>query len=203
MKPKFPVVTVNNKYFPIVKGQKYIYLGGRRRLFVPFGALGVVLIGSSYWYPDGYVSIAGPYCAGDTPDGCQLHWRMVDFTDGDGEPQCVQYCPQAGPPPAQVATLPPPPPLPSQGTCQLMIYAEPDFAGTSAPASENQPSLSVSGWQNAISSIQVQSGTWDFFTDDDYGGNTLRLASGTYPMLTPDWDKKINSMMCVEPGPGP
>ncbi len=84
-----------------------------------------------------------------------------------------------------------------------MIYAEPDFAGTSAPASENQPSLSVSGWQNAISSIQVQSGTWDFFTDDDYGGNTLRLASGTYPMLTPDWDKKINSMMCVEPGPGP
>ena len=62
--------------------------------------------------------------------------------------------------------------------------------------------LSESGWQDAISSIQVQSGTWDFFTDDDFGGNTMRLATGTYPMLTPDWDKKINSFMCVQPGAG-
>jgi len=180
-----------------------MYLGGRRRLFVPLGVLGAVLIGSSYWYPDGYVSIAGPYCTGFTPDGCELHWRMVDFVDGGGEPQCVQYCPQAGPPPAQVGTLPPPPPLPSQGTCQLTIFSDPNFAGTSAPAGDNQPNLSESGWQNAISSIQVQSGTWDFFTDDDYGGNTMRLATGTYPTLTPDWDKKINSFMCVQPGPGP
>jgi hypothetical protein len=52
-----------------------------------------------------------------------------------------------------------------------------------------------------ISSIQVQSGTWDFFTGDDYGGNTMRLTAGTYPTLTPDWDKKINSFMCVVPGP--
>jgi len=62
--------------------------------------------------------------------------------------------------------------------------------------------LSESGWQNEISSIQVQSGTWDFFTADNYGGNTMRLTAGTYPTLTPDWDKKINSFMCVEPGPG-
>jgi hypothetical protein len=28
--------------------------------------------------------------------------------------------------------------------------------------------LADSGWQNAISSIRVQTGTWDFFIDDNY-----------------------------------
>jgi hypothetical protein len=30
----------------------------------------------------------------------------------------------------------------------------------------------------------------------------MRLTAGTYPALTPDWDKKISSFMCVAPGPG-
>jgi hypothetical protein len=61
--------------------------------------------------------------------------------------------------------------------------------------------LADSGWQSAISSIRVQAGTWDFFIDGNYGGNTMRLAAGIYPTLTPDWDKKISSLMCVAPGP--
>jgi len=200
-KPKFPVVTVNNKYFPINKGQKYMYVGGFKKFFVPLGALGVVLIGGSYWYPDGYVSIAGPACTGYTPDGCELHWREVDFADGGDAPQCVQYCPQAGPPPAQIATLPPPPPIP-QGACQMTIFSDPNFGGSSAPTGDNHASLAESGWQNAVSSIQVQAGTWDFFPEDNFGGNPIRLTAGPYPMLAPDWDKKINSFMCVQPGPG-
>jgi len=202
VRPKFPVVTVNNRYFPILRGQKFVHMGGRNRFFVPLGALGAVLIGGSYWNPDGYVSIAGPSCTGFTPDGCRLQWRMVDFVDGGGEPQCVQYCPVAGPPPPQIATLPPPLRLSPQGTCQLTIFSDRNFAGTAAPTGDNQQNLADSGWQNEISSIQVQSGTWDFFTGDDYGGNTMRLTAGTYPTLTPDWNKKINSFMCVAPGPG-
>jgi hypothetical protein len=147
VKPNFPVVTVNNNYFPIVRGERFIRWGGRNRFFVPLGALGAVLIGESYWNPDGYVSIAGPFCTGFTPDGCQLHWRMVDFVDGGGEPQCVQYCPLVGPPPAQIAALPPPPPLPPQGSCQMTIFSDPNFAGTSTPTGDNQASLSESGWQ--------------------------------------------------------
>jgi hypothetical protein len=202
VKPNFPVVTVNNNYFPIVRGEKFMHMDGHNRFFVPLGALGAVLIGGSYWNPDGYVSIAGPSCTGFTSDGCRLHWRMVDFADGGAEPQCVQYCRVAGPPPARIATLLPPPPLPPQGTCQMTIFSNLNFAGTSAPTGDNQANLSESGWQDEISSIQVQSGTWDFFTGDDYGGNTMRLSAGTYPTLTPDWDKKINSFMCVAPGPG-
>jgi len=39
---------------------------------------------------------------------------MVDFVYGGGEPQCVQYCPVVGPPPAQIATLPPLSPCPPE-----------------------------------------------------------------------------------------
>jgi hypothetical protein len=200
VKPHFPVVSFHNKFWPIFRGPRFLWVGGHRRFFVPIGVLGVAFIGGSYWYPDGYVSIEGPACVGFTPDGCQLQWRMVDFEDGGGEPQCVQYCPQAGPPPAQFATLPPPPPV-ATGNCQATIFAEPNFAGTSAPTGESQPNLSQSGWLNEISSIQVQAGTWDFFTDENYGGESMRLTAGPYSTLAPEWSKRIGSFMCVQPGP--
>src|SRR5260370_30124738 len=72
IKPVFPAVNMHNKFWPILKGPKFIWFGGHRRFFVPVGLLGVAIIGGSYWYPDGYVSIAGPVCTGFTPDGCQL-----------------------------------------------------------------------------------------------------------------------------------
>jgi beta/gamma crystallin len=203
-RPNFPRVSVNNRFFRINKGPHFMYFGGIRRAFVPIGLLGVAFWGGSYWYPDGYVSVAAPYCSGVTPDGCQLYWRDVNFEDGGGAPQCVQYCPQSGPPPAQFVTLPPPPPPPPEpppGACQVTIFADPNFAGVSAPTGDNQPDLSQTGWQNAIASLQVQSGTWDFFSDNDFGGESLRLGPGTYPMLPPEWVKKINSFMCTQPGP--
>jgi hypothetical protein len=200
VRPNFPVIAVNNRFFPIVRGQRFVWWGGYRRAFVPLGILGVALIGGSYWYPDGYVSVAQPYCSGLTPDGCQLTWRMVDFEDGGGAPQCVQYCPQVGPPPAQVAELPPPPPpAPANGSCEMTIYADPNFAGTAAPTSENQPDLGQAGWLNEISSVQVQSGTWEFYADENFGGVSMRLDPGTYPNLPPEWSKRIGSFQCVQP----
>jgi hypothetical protein len=201
IKPSFAAINFKNKFFPIFKGPKFIWVGGYKKFFVPVGILGVALIGGSYWYPDGYVAMDGPSCTGFTPDECQLHWRMVDFADGGGEPQCVQYCPQVGPPPAQIATLPPPPPLPPNGACQVTIFSDPNFAGTSAPTGDSQPALSQTGWRNEISSIQVQAGTWDFFSDENFGGEQMRLPSGPYPLLAPEWSKRIGSFMCVQPGP--
>jgi len=201
IRPPFPAVHLHDKFWPMHKDSRFIWVRGQRRLFVPVAVLGVVLIGGSYWYPDGYVSMAGPTCTGYTPDGCQLQWRMVDFEDGGGEPQCVQYCPQVGPPPAQIATLPPPPPPPAEnGACQTTIYSEPNFTGNSAPTGDGQPNLSQSGWRNEISSIVVGAGTWDFFSDENFGGESLRLPPGTYPTLSAEWTKHIGSFMCVQPG---
>jgi Beta/Gamma crystallin len=201
-KPGFPAVHLHDKFWPLHKDSRFMWVRGQRRLFVPVALLGVVVIGGSYWYPDGYVSMEGPACTGFTPDGCQLQWRVVDFEDGGGEPQCVQYCPQVGPPPEQVATLPPPPPTPAEnGACQTTIYAEPNFAGNSAPTGDSQPSLSQSGWRNEISSIVVGAGTWDFFSDENFGGESMRLTPGTYATLSAEWTKRIGSFMCVQPGP--
>ena len=185
-----------------------MWWGGYRRAFVPLAVLGIAAIGGSYWYPDGYVSVAQPYCTGFTPDGCQLTWRMVDFEGGGAAPQCVQYCPQVGPPPvpgpgqapAQVASLPPPPPpAPANGTCQMTIFAEPNFAGAAAPTSEAQAALGEAGWLNEISSIQVQSGEWEFYPEENFGGVSMRLDPGDYPNLAPEWTKHIGSFQCVQP----
>src|SRR5260370_41408448 len=139
---------------------------------------------------------------GNTPVAGKMQWPMVDFEAGGGEPQGVQYCPQAGPPPEQVATLPPPPTPPAEnGACQTTIYAEPNFAGNSAPTGDSQPSLSQTGWRNEISSIVVGAGTWDFFSDENFGGESMRLTPGTYPTLSAEWTKRIGSFMCVQPGP--
>jgi hypothetical protein len=200
--PSFPVVSVQNRFFPIVRGPRYVWWGGYRRAFVPLAVLGIAAIGGSYWYPDGYVSVAQPYCSGVTPDGCQLTWRMVDFEDGGSAPQCVQYCPQVGPPPApaQVASLPPPPPPPpANGSCQMTIFADPNFAGAAAPTVENQALLGEAGWLNEISSVQVQSGVWEFYADENFGGVSMRLQPGDYPNLAPEWTKHIGSFQCVEP----
>jgi hypothetical protein len=200
--PTFSAVHLHDKFWPILKDSKFMWVRGERRHFIPVALLGVALIGGSYWYPDGYVSMEGPACTGYTPDGCQLQWRTVDFEDGGGEPQCVQYCPQVGPPPEQVATLPPPPPPPEEnGACQTTIYSEPNFAGNSAPTGDSQPMLSQTGWRNEISSIVVGAGTWDFFSEENFGGESMRLTPGTYPTLSGDWIKRIGSFMCVQPGP--
>jgi len=204
-RPAFPAVSLHNKFWPIHKDHKFMFIGGHRKLFVPVGLLGVALIGGSYWYPDGYVSMEGPACTGYTADGCQLQWRSVDFEEGGSEPQCVQYCPQVGPAPAlaQAAALPPPLPLAENGACQATIYAEPNFGGNSAPTGDSQPNLSQTGWRNEISSLVVGAGTWEFFTDENFGGESMRLPPGTYPTLSAEWTRHIGSFMCVQPGPPP
>jgi Beta/Gamma crystallin len=197
----FPVIKLaNNKFAPIWKTQHKIWWGGKWKYFVPFTALGVVLVGGTYFYPDAYVGFARPYCVGLTPDGCQLNWQMVNFEDGGADWQCVQFCPRPNAlPPPQAAALVAPPPVP-QGTCELTIFSETNFAGTGVTTGDEQPQLSQSGWQNQIASIQVKSGTWDFFTDENFTGNTMRLQPGPYQDLGPEWSKRIGSFMCVQPG---
>jgi len=198
----FPVLKLgNNKVAPIWTAQRKIWWGGHWRVFVPFTAIGAVVVGSAYFWPDAYVGLAGPYCAGLTPDGCRLHWQMVNFEGGGSDWQCVQFCPRPGvmPPPHAVALAPQSPPA-QQGTCQVTIFSETNFAGTGVPTGDEQPRLSESGWQNQIASIQVQSGTWDFYSEENFGGEAMRLTPGPYAALAPEWTKRIGSFMCVQPG---
>ncbi|HLH90572.1 MAG TPA: beta/gamma crystallin-related protein [Xanthobacteraceae bacterium] len=192
---KFPIIKIsNNKIVPIWKsGPKKIWVGGHWKVFVPFTALSVVLVGGHYYWPDAYLTVGRPYCEGVTPDGCRLNWQLVNFTDGGNAWQCVQYCPRPdAPPPAQSASLVPPP-LPPGGACEVTIHSEPNLAGQDATTGEEQPALRQTGWQDAIASIEVKSGVWDFFSDENFTGNNMRLRPGTYQNLGPDWTRKINS----------
>jgi hypothetical protein len=83
----------------------------------------------------------------------------------------------------------------------VTIYSEPNFTGTSAPTGASQPELSPTGWRNEISSIVVGAGIWDFFTEENFSGESMRLPPGTYPTLSAEWTKMIGSFMCVQPGP--
>jgi hypothetical protein len=196
----FPGIKIGNKVAPIFKGPKKFWFGGVWKTFIPVSALTVVLVGGSYYYPDGYLSLARPYCEGVTDEGCRLNWQRVGFEGGGGEWQCVQFCPRPGaiPPPHAVALVAPPP-APPQGNCAVTIFAEDNFQGNGVPTSEEQPRLSESGWQNQIASIQVQSGTWDFYSDENFTGETMRLAPGPYPTLGQEWTKRIGSFMCSQP----
>lgn len=200
--------------YGIYRSPRSIYWGGRYRSYLPLAALGAVAVGGAYYYADAYISAGRPACQGVTPDGCRLNWQMVGFEDGggDGGYQCVQYCPRPGAAaPARVVSLTDMSssdssaasaaagPATAQGACEITIYSEPRFASAAVPTSDDQPKLSESGWQNQIASLQIKSGTWELFTEEQYNGSAMRLAPGSYPDLEPEWRKKINSFMCVEP----
>lgn len=128
-----------------------IWWGGSWRAFLPITALGAVVIGGAYFYPDAYLAVAQPYCAGFSPEGCRLNWQFVGFEDGGGEWQCVQYCARPGaPPPPRTVALVAPPPVTAAGQCVISIFSEPEFGGSAATINTEQPNLAESGWQNEI-----------------------------------------------------
>jgi beta/gamma crystallin len=197
-KANFAVVKVGNKFVPYANQKKYFYKN-KWVTFVPLAALGAVAIGGAYYYADSYLTLARPYCSGVTADGCRLNWQRVDFVEGDSEWQCVQYCRHPGaPPPARTVALVAPPPIPT-GTCEVSIFSEPGFRGTNATSADEQPYLSELGWRDQVASIKVVSGTWDFFTGEDFTGEVARFPPGEYPELAPEWSRKAGSFMCVQP----
>ena len=78
------------------------------------------------------------------------------------EPETVGVGPANEP----AVASPEPTAAPATG-CELLIYSETNFKGMSTPADEDQPGLSENGWQNEIASVQIKSGTWDFYSDED------------------------------------
>jgi hypothetical protein len=86
-----------------------------------------------------------------------------------------------------------------KGTCEISIYSDRTSAASTPRPRDEQPTLSEIGWQSQIASVQVKSGTWDFFSDQQFTGETMRLAPGSYADLGPQWTKRAGSFMCVQP----
>lgn len=194
----------------IIRDRRRIWVGGIWRSLVPIVAIGGLYIGSQYYDPDGYVALARPHCSGLSEEGYSLRWQEVPVEGGGTEMQCVQFRPRMQvvgvtpppPPPPQTLVTPPPEQPIVTGSCELTVYAEPNFAGMSAQATENQPNLEEAGWKNEIGSIQIKSGTWEFYAEDDFTGDAMRLPPGSHGNLA-EWAKRIGSMMCIQPSGAP
>jgi hypothetical protein len=81
--------------------------------------------------------------------------------------------------------------------CLVTVYSEQSLQGQSFETRDNQPRLDLNQWQNQTASIIVKGGTWDFYPDLEFKGQALRLAPGSYPVLEPQWTKRIGSFLCV------
>ena len=143
-----------------------------------FGTVPAVLIGGIatwYWYDDlvpdddAYVTTLAevPYCDDDSDD-CGVR-----------------------PVPARAR----PAPAARRG-CLVSVYDERDFDGNVWTTSADQPDLGDK-WSNRITSVQVISGTWDFFLEPKYQNEMLTLENGTYSYVGDDWKDQINSFRCT------
>ncbi len=208
------MVVINRRPTRIFREPRRVWWGGGFRTLVAISALAGLAIAGTYYEPDGYVAVAQPVCGGVTAEGCSLRWQDVPTEDGGVVAQCVQFCPRrvaapVEPPPITVMPEAPPvmavPAAPEPGTavtslgCALEIHSEPGLTGISAQITEDQPDLAEYGWDKAISSMEIRSGTWDFYSEDNFGGQVIRLPPGRYDVLAEGWDKQIVSMMCVQP----
>ena len=186
------------------RDRRRVWVGGFWRTFVPIVALGGLYIGSQYYDPDGYVALARPYCSGVSEEGYSLRWQEVPVEGGGTEWQCVQFRPRLAavdlppPPPPQTLVTPEPAPVQTAGSCEIIVYSEPNFAGMSSPASENLATLEEEGWKYEIASVQVIAGTWEFYAEDEFTGDSMRLPQGSHGDLG-EWTKRIASLMCIEP----
>ena len=207
--PRTNVTIINRRNVPIFRGGRTIFVGRDIRRIVAASTLAAIAVGAGYYYPYGYAAISRPVCRGITDEGCTLRWQSVATEEGDVVAQCVQYCPQGyvAPPPVPLVSPAPMPPVPAvepdvgpaPAGCDIAIYSEANFGGVSSETAEDQPQLGEVGWGEEVASIEIRAGTWDFYSEEEFGGETIRLGTGSYPVLPDNWTKRINSFMCTDP----
>jgi Beta/Gamma crystallin len=196
---------INNRYVNIFRGPRQIWWAGAWVSLAALAVIPAVWIAGLEYEPWGYVALAEPVCSGVTPEGYRLTWRDVPTDTGVLIPQCVAYYPRGRAAPAvavgavpgqAVGAAQPVAAAMAQG-CLVDIYSQAAFTGMSSDVAADQPRLSDYGWDKQISSLDVKSGTWDFYSEADYGGQMVRLPPGQYGNLE-GWDKQISSFMCTQ-----
>jgi hypothetical protein len=197
---------INGRYVNIFRGPRQIWWAGTWVSLAALAVIPAVWIAGIEYDPYGYVALAEPVCSGVTPEGYRLTWRDVPTDTGVLIPQCVAYYPRGRAAPAvavgavpgqAVGAAQPVAAAMAQG-CLVEIYSQVAFTGMSSDVAADQPRLSEYGWDKQISSLDVKSGTWDFYSEADYGGQMVRLPPGQYQNLE-GWDKQISSFMCTQP----
>jgi len=197
------ITVINSRFVNAFRGSRLIYWRGAWASLAALSVIPAVYVGGLAYDPYGYLALAEPACSGITPEGYRLTWRDVPTDDGGTIPQCVAYYPRGKAAPVVAAGAVPGQAVNAAATsamaqgCLVEIFSQASFAGTSSDVAADQPRLSDYGWDKQISSLAVKSGTWDFYSEPDYGGQMVRLLPGQYADLE-GWDKQISSFMCTQ-----
>jgi hypothetical protein len=200
------ITIINNRYVNVFRGPRQIWWAGAWVSLAALAVIPAVWVGGLEYDPWGYLALAEPSCSGVTPEGYRLRWQDVPTDTGAVVPQCVAYYPRGkavpavatGAVPGQAVSAAQPVAAAMAQGCLVEIYSQVAFTGMSSDVAADQPRLSEYGWDKQISSLDVKSGTWDFYSEADYGGQMVRLPPGKYENLE-GWDKEISSLMCTQP----
>jgi hypothetical protein len=185
--------------YSVYVGPRVIYRGRSVWRLVGVTSLRPLTVRGVGYYPVAYAAVPRPACYGATENGCALEWMDVATEEGERAAQCVQYCPRGvRPTVAAVSGAPPQPMAAERGRCELSGYSEPGFAGGTFKTGESYPDLYE--WSRQIASLRIVAGTWDFYSDENYGGDVLQFDPGEYPDLGEQWNYQISSFMCTMPG---
>lgn len=182
------------------RGARAVFWGGVLYHLLDLDAVEPIYYGTDPYYAYGYVALPRPYCTGVSEEGCSFSWRDVRTAEGTVLPQCVQYCRRGVTPTVVSAAQEQPAPTGNDQGCEVKGFAEPDLQGQSFTTGDNYPTMDE--WKQQVGSVQVVSGTWDFYSDDNYGGEVIRLGPGAYRTLGENWTNAISSFMCSQPGGG-
>src|SRR3954469_3321495 len=87
--------------------------------------------------------------------------------------------------------------LPAMSTdaaaCSVTVYQHINFGGAQLHSTGSRRDLRRFNWNDQISSIQVHSGTWQFFEHIHFGGSVMRVGPGSYSALGGNWNDQISS----------
>lgn len=85
------------------------------------------------------------------------------------------------------------PPAQSTANADVVIFAGQNFTGGSRTLSGRMDSFDTIGFNDVVSSIIVNRGTWQFCTDANFRGNCQTLGPGRYPSLSGNLTNQISS----------
>ncbi len=83
--------------------------------------------------------------------------------------------------------------------CEVVVFWDADFQGEQWRTTRDSEFVGPH-WNDQISSIQVLSGTWEFYWDAGYRGEVMRLGPGAYRYVGNHWNDQISSFRCIGPG---
>nr|XP_039266482.1 gamma-crystallin N-A-like [Styela clava] len=81
---------------------------------------------------------------------------------------------------------------------KIILFEDGDFGGNSLVLTEATSKLENHSFNDIISSIKVESGTWIVYDDENFCGKSYLLKPGSYPNAQ-SWGGKDDELSSVKP----